>query len=126
MYFKMPHIISLYSPAFFLGLLTALMHKEMVNSILIKKIMAVRYNLIIVLVFFNLPILREQYGFISSGSLYLRTWGDPITWFIVYSLFVYTVLSPMNVDLLNKKSVDVFGDYFVRFLFDTLPGSDVF
>jgi len=109
MYFKMPHIISLYSPAFFLGLLTALMHKKMVNSILIKKIMAVRYNLIIFLVFLNLPILREQYGFISSGSMYLRTWGDPITWCIVYSLFVCAVLSPMNVDLLNKNMLMYLG-----------------
>jgi len=58
---------------------------------------------LIILLFTYTPFLREQYGLVYSNSTYLKTWGDPITWFIVYGIFICAILNTKSLGLMKYR-----------------------
>lgn len=101
---KLPKIVSLYSYAFFIGVATALFQEQIRNSELIRKYSAIAgYPLIILLLFVYTPFNKQQYGLIYSENTYLQTWGDPVTWLIVYGIFICAVLNSKSLAFLNYR-----------------------
>ncbi|MCW8830320.1 MAG: acyltransferase [Gammaproteobacteria bacterium] len=101
---KLPRFVSLYSYAFFIGVATALYQERIRNNKLIKKYAsATGYPLVILLLFIYTPFNREQFELTYFESTYLRTWGDPITWLIVYGVFICAILNTRSMAFLNYK-----------------------
>ena len=98
---KLPKIVSLYSYAFFIGVGTALIQEHIRNNSTIRRISTYAGYPIIILLFMNTPIIREQYGLTFSQSSYINTWGDPATWIIIYSLFICAILNSKSLAFLN-------------------------
>jgi len=96
-------VVSLFSYAFFLGVVTALLREYIRRSVVIGKIASVAGYPLIILLFLNLPVLREQYGLVYANNIFFRTWGDPITWVIVYGLFICVILNSKSVAFLNHR-----------------------
>jgi len=97
-----PAIVSSYSYAFFAGVVTALLYKDLRNNLMVGRLSS--YSVLtIVLLFVNLPALREEFDLVYSDTFYLKTWGDPITWLIVYSVFVFSVLNSKGLGFLSSR-----------------------
>ena len=102
-YSDLARIVSLYSYAFFIGALTALFQGRIRNSKKIQKIASFAGFPLVILLFTYTPVIREQYGLVYSESTYLRTWGDPITWAIIYGVFICAILNSRSLVFLNYK-----------------------
>ena len=93
----------MYSYAFFIGTLTALFQERIKSSEKIRKIASFAGYPLIILLFTYTPVIREQYGLVYSESTYLRTWGDPVTWIIIYGIFICAILNSRSLAFLNYK-----------------------
>ncbi len=98
-----PNIVSLYSYAFYIGVITALIQKKIRDNKLVIKVASIAGYPLIFFIFVNLPILRQEFGLIYSEYFYFRTWGDPIIWVSVYSLFICAVVDSKSLSFLKTK-----------------------
>ena len=99
----MPRFVSLYSFAFFIGAVTSPLHDKLKNNDRIQKISSVSGYPLVALLFLNLPVLREKYGLVYGDSSYFRIWCDPVTWVLVYSLFICAILNSKSLAFLNHR-----------------------
>jgi len=99
----LPAIVSSYSYAFFLGSITALLFEKIKLHPNSKRISNIIGFPALVLLFINLPELRVQFGLVFSENFYLKTWGDPITWIIVYTVFLCAALNAQSLFVLNTR-----------------------
>lgn len=100
---KLPDFITLYSYAFLLGAVTALFYKHIRSNEIIHNLSSVLAIPLIVLLFINLPVLRERYGVLVGDSQLLNVWNDPITWGIIYALFICSLFNAKGLSFLNSK-----------------------
>jgi peptidoglycan/LPS O-acetylase OafA/YrhL len=100
---KPPRVLSFYAYAFFIGVGTSLVQNYFRNSASIRKLASIAGYPLLILLFLNLPVLRERYGLVYHGDAYLRTWGDPITWAIIYGLFICAILNSKSLTFLNLR-----------------------
>ncbi|MGY4859441.1 acyltransferase family protein [Cryobacterium sp. AP23] len=105
-----PSILPTYGFAFFIGALTAV-HLPRIKRALTGRVPAVGGIVFLALLFVNTPGFREQLGLsISPGAGYMSTWLDPITWLIVYGLFLSCLLVLPSLRFLDSKPFTVLGD----------------
>ncbi len=107
---KIPNVVSAYSYAFFLGVTTALTFNKLKNNSTVRKIAAVAGLPALLLIFINLPEVRQQYGLSLSDNFYIRTWCDPVTWAIVYLFFICVLLNSQGVAILNHRPLVYLGE----------------
>lgn len=100
---KLPKFVSTYAFAFFLGVATALLFERIKRNQLINKYSTPVGAVALVLLFLNLPGLRLEYGLVLAEREYFRTWLDPLTWGIVYVVFLGAVLNSRGLSLLSRR-----------------------
>ena len=100
---RLPNTVSTFSYAFFLGSITALIFEKIRNNETILKGANIVGIPALLLLFINLPVLRHHYGLELKSGIFFQTWGDPITWAIVYIIFICAVLNSRSVSILNSK-----------------------
>lgn len=100
---KVPPIIFSYSYSFFLGVITALFFEKIKSNSLIKRILPLLGFPALLLLFVNLPELRLQYGLLLSDDNYFKTWGDPVTWIVVYTTFICATLNAPGLAILKSR-----------------------
>ena len=89
-----PDFVVRYSYAFLLGVVTAFYYPRIRNSAMVRKVASIVAIPSILLLFLNLPVLRNQCGLFLWGNGQLDIWTDPITWTIVYSVFFLRYAEP--------------------------------
>lgn len=89
--------------AFFVGSISALMLEKIKHNATVRIISDNFGFLVLALLFINLPGLRGQYGLVFGNDFFLRTWGDPVTWCIVYAVFICAALNSKSLSILNSK-----------------------
>lgn len=99
-----PTILPTYGFAFFLGALTADL-MPIIQSRLGGRVPSLTGAVFLVLLFLNTPELRERVGLtiVDPSQVFLSTWLDPITWVIVYGLFVSCLLTLPSLRLLDSR-----------------------
>jgi peptidoglycan/LPS O-acetylase OafA/YrhL len=107
---RLPEFITLYAYAFFVGVITALFYKRIRNSVIVHKCASVLAIPIALLFFLNLPVLRERHGILIGDGLHLNIWNDPITWAIIYLLFICAMLNVKGLFFLNTKPFVLLGN----------------
>lgn len=108
---ELPKIVSTYSYAFFLGVLSALFHDNMKHSASARKVCDIIGLPALLLLFVNLPEIRLKYDILVFGDSGMsRIWGDPITWAIVFIVFVSAALNASSLNVLNSKFFVGLGD----------------
>ena len=108
---ELPKIVSTYSYAFFLGVLSALLYDNIKHSPSARKLFSVTALPALLLLFVNLPEIRSKYDILVFGdSAILRIWGDPVTWAIVYTVFISAALNIRSLNILNSKFFVRLGD----------------
>jgi peptidoglycan/LPS O-acetylase OafA/YrhL len=100
---KLPKFVSTYSYAFFLGVATALLLERIKHNRIINKYSTPVGAVALVLLFLNLPEIRLEYGLVLGEREYFRTWLDPLTWTIVYVVFLCAVMNSRGLSLLSGK-----------------------
>lgn len=103
-------IVCSYVFAFFIGLLTALLFDRIKQTPWLVKLAGYAGLPAFILLWINLPELRAQHGLAVPGDLFFRTWADPITWAIIYALFVSACLNSRSVAFLNWKPFAYLGE----------------
>jgi peptidoglycan/LPS O-acetylase OafA/YrhL len=106
-----PKWISTYSFVFFIGALTSLNFDTIKNSKYINQLFSPKVAFVLfLLLFINLPELRVRYALTFADDFFIRTWLDPITWVIVYSLFICAILNSSGLSFLNSQFFTVLGN----------------
>ena len=98
-----------YSLVFFLGSITALLYERWRHNASLIWASNILGFPVLVLLFINLPELRNQYGLVLGDTTFMRTWADPINWIVVYSLFICAVLNSSSLAILNSRFVVYLG-----------------
>ena len=75
----MKSVISSYAFAFFIGVVTAFYFEEFRRNEKLSKFADYAGLPFLVLLFINLPELRQRLDLVFSEGRYFRTWGDPKT-----------------------------------------------
>jgi peptidoglycan/LPS O-acetylase OafA/YrhL len=102
-YQEKPSILPTYAFAFFLGAITAVFLPQ-IKSRLGGRFPSFLGAVFLVLLFLNLPALRDEMHLsISPGSVYISTWLDPATWFIVYGLFICCLMETSTLAMFDSK-----------------------
>ncbi|MFC3204569.1 acyltransferase family protein [Alteromonas oceani] len=100
---KLLGIISTYGFAFFLGLVSAFAFDKIKDSVSAHKA-ANWFGLpVLILLCLNLPELRSMVGLIYTEDFFWKTWGDPLTWLLVYSVFLCVILNSTSMSILNSQ-----------------------
>lgn len=104
------NFISSYSYAFFLGIFTYLCFGK-IKDLILGGLPPWIGGGFLLLVFLNLPEVRMEYGLaLSDGGYWVSTWLDPITWFIVYGLFLSCLAESKSLGLLKSRGFQFFGN----------------
>jgi len=103
-------IVFFYSYVFFIGIATSIFYTKITNNIIIYNISSFIGFILIVLLFLNLPVLRKQLGLVYSNHSYLNIWLDPITWLVVYFLFIYAIADSKSLNFLKWKIFTFMGE----------------
>lgn len=106
---RLPQIVSSYAFAFFLGAATALIFEKIKHSPSLKRWANILGFPSLVLLFINLPELKFQYGLVLADGFF-RSWGDPLTWVIVYIFFICSLLNSTGLAILNSRLFVHLGD----------------
>ncbi len=97
-------VLPKYSLMFMLGVLTAAYLPGIKRS-LASRTPAFAGVLVLALVAFNLPILRENAGLsLTPGDYFMSTWYDPLTIALVYALFLCCVLNLRSLSFLDSQA----------------------
>lgn len=108
---ELPKIVSTYSYAFFFGVLSALLYDNIKHSPSARKLSNIIALPALLLLFVNLPAIRVKYDiFVFGDSAMSRIWGDPITWTIVFVVFLSAALNASSLNILNSKFFVRLGD----------------
>jgi len=100
---KLLGIISTYGFAFFLGLFSAFVLDKIKDSVSARKA-ANWFGLpVLILLCINLPELRSKVGLVYTNDFFWKTWGDPLTWLLVYSVFMCVILNSTSMSVLNSQ-----------------------
>lgn len=103
-------IISTYSYAFFLGVFTSL-HLGKLKVWILNKLPSCSGGVFLLLIFLNLPEVRMEHGLaLSNGGYWVSTWLDPITWVIVYGLFLSCLAESPSLNFLKSGGFRFLGD----------------
>lgn len=104
------NIFPMYAQAFMLGALTSIFLPSITRHV-IAKIPAWAGYLLLALVCLNLPMLRMEHGLaLAKGQFWTSTWLDPITWILVYGLFLACLGNIPSVQILRNRFFEFFGD----------------
>lgn len=118
---RLPNTVCTYSYAFFLGSMTALLFEKLKHSATVIKGANILGFPALVLLFINLPVLRHYYGLAQGGGFFFQTWGDPVTWAIVYIVFICAALNSSSLSILNSKFFVHLGNISYGFYLIHLP-----
>jgi peptidoglycan/LPS O-acetylase OafA/YrhL len=102
-YHQAPFVVSLFSFVFFIGVLTGIYYETLYENQMIRSICNKMGIIFLIAVFCNLPYFKLQYGLVYSEQFFFRTWGDPLTLLIVFSLFFCAVMQSESLAILNRK-----------------------
>ena len=103
-------IFPTYAHAFMLGALTSIFLPS-IKKHLIDRIPPWAGYLLLALVCLNLPVLRMEHGLaLAKGQFWISTWLDPITWVLIYSLFLACLGNIPSVQILRNRLFEFFGD----------------
>ncbi len=105
-----PKIISTYSFSFFVGIVTSFYFKRIQKSNFISKVPPKIPFVFFILLFINLPEVRHQYSLNLFDDLFMKTWLDPLTWLIIYPLFIFTILDSPSLNFLNNNLFKTLGN----------------
>lgn len=105
-----PAVLSSYSIPFFLGVVTAMNYSRFSGNKFWKKMAAYCAIPSLVALFVNLPAVRIEMGWTFSDEFFARTWGDPINWIVVYSVFFCAMMNVKLFNFLNKRSLVFLGE----------------
>tara|TARA_R110001583_G_scaffold170138_2_gene323487 strand:- start:566 stop:1570 length:1005 start_codon:yes stop_codon:yes gene_type:complete len=104
----LPNILPKYAFSFFLGVGVSIFYEKIIYSD--YSIFFDRYGWVfLVLLFVNLPEARSQLGLNFGSSVYVKTWLDPISWTLVFCLFISCVCSSKSLNFLNNPIVQYLG-----------------
>jgi peptidoglycan/LPS O-acetylase OafA/YrhL len=110
LYQEKPSILPTYAFAFFLGAITGV-YLPQLKRFLNGRMPGFLGALFLLLLFVNLPALRDEMGLsISPGSVYISTWLDPATWFVVYGLFVCCLMASPSLAILDSRPFIFLGE----------------
>ena len=109
LYQKLPEVFSAYSYAFFIGVITALLYRNLKDNPSIKRLADWAGLPFVILLFLNLPDLKLELG-IASENVYLRTWADPTNWIIVYGLFISALYGSKGLAFLGWRPFVFLGE----------------
>lgn len=98
---KVIAIFSMYSHAFFIGIVTAIFQTKIKTIIRFKKTFSLMGYPLIALLLLNAPNMRREYEIFGHSSDFIITWIDPITWLIVYSIFICALLDSKSLSFLK-------------------------
>ena len=98
-----------YGFSFFIGITTSIIHSSVELRHKLKKVADYLGLPFLILLLLNLPELRRRVGLSFSDDIYLSTWMDPITWFLVYGLFVCSTLNSSSLAFLSLRPFAFFG-----------------
>lgn len=110
MYRQVPRIVSSYSYAFFIGAVTAAFYHQLKDNPRLARFAAMAGVPLTLLLFLNLPELREASGLTAGPGIYAATWFDPLSWAIVYLLFLCAVLNSRGLGYLNWRPFVFLGE----------------
>ncbi|MBN2683935.1 MAG: acyltransferase, partial [Pontiellaceae bacterium] len=105
-----PEFLGRYSFAFLLGVITSLYYRHIRDNVLLRRVASVLSIPLLILLFINLPVLREMSGLIFGGGDHLIVWEDPVSWGIVYLLFVCVLLNSKGLMFLSSRPLVFMGD----------------
>ena len=106
----MPALFSSYSVAFFVGIGTAVMYPRIASSTFLNKFATYAAAPSVIALFLNLPAVRLEYEWIIDSHFFVRTWADPLNWFIVYCVFFCSMLNARALHFLNTKILVLLGE----------------
>lgn len=101
--------VSTFSFAFFLGVLTSLLFEKikarpgLINFFDRFSILAV------ILLFVNLPALRQQFDLLLGSFPLFLNWYDPLTWILVYAVFLGAALNAKSLRFLSRRPFEHLG-----------------
>ncbi len=110
LYRKLPEVFSAYSYAFFIGVITALLYRHLKENRKLKKLADWAGLPFAILLFVNMPELRLELGLTFSENVYLRTWADPVSWVIIYGLFVSALFNSKSLSFLAWRPFVFIGE----------------
>ena len=94
-------VISSYSFSFFVGVATAYLYGHAHRDMRLRSLANYMGFPLLILLFVNLPQLRQELGLAWSNRGFLNTWVDPITLIIVYGVFVSALFNSRGLAFLN-------------------------
>ena len=98
---ELPRMVFSYSYAFFVGVFSNFIFQKMKESEVTQSFFDRAGFVFLILLLLNLPELRAEFGLIGSG--FFKTWGDPLTWLLVWLLFMASVFESKSLSLLRSK-----------------------
>ncbi len=104
-----PKIVSAYAYAFFIGVATALSLDKIRHSRWVARYLAPAGALSLGLLLVNFPEIRAAQGLVWGEHVYVQTWLDPITWGLVYVLFLAAALNLPGVSILSRRFLVAIG-----------------
>jgi peptidoglycan/LPS O-acetylase OafA/YrhL len=98
-------VVSTYSYAFFVGAFSGILWDARLKPFLeAHRKVADRAGIVfLLLLFLNLPGLRTRLELTVAGHEFALTWMDPVTWVIVYGLFLGCLIQSASLRLLESR-----------------------
>lgn len=106
------HIVSSYSFAFFIGVFTPLFIsiEWLRTDARVKRVLNITGIIFLILVFADLPQLRIQTGLYVVNNVLALTWFDPVTWLLIYGLFLSCVVESSSLKILESRPIQFLGE----------------
>jgi peptidoglycan/LPS O-acetylase OafA/YrhL len=96
-------LFSTYSSAFIIGIIFSRIFRVSKESTVLQRISDNSGIIFLILIFVNLPSLRLDYDLVLSKYFFLRTWLDPINWFLVMGLFFCSMMNSVTLSFLSNR-----------------------
>lgn len=101
---KLLPVFSTYSFVFFIGIGFSYIYRNRIGfDFFSERIRFFLGGAAILLIFISLPSIRLEHGAVYSDDFYLRTWGDPVNWLLVSTLFYAALMNSGSLNFLNGK-----------------------
>lgn len=95
--------------SFFVGVATAILMNRFDFRVVVRPYANWLGIICFILLFVTLPELRREYGLYILKDHYNMTWLDPLSWFIVYGLFISCAVNANSLQFLNWKPFEWLG-----------------
>ena len=100
---ELPKVVTTYSYAFFIGVITAFLVDKIKHHASIRKAANIFGLPSLVLLFINLPEFRVEYNIALFEHYFFKIWVDPVNWLIIYLLFICATLNSTSLSILNTR-----------------------